>query len=146
MGMIVWMPIAIVSGVAAPLMILVGIVFDSVWIFCVLIFCVFGIGFGVFQLKGAIHYNVRMLVTCLIFHLFSLAFSLCFLVYSQFEFDVQHDPEYGLYFFLLFNLLWIYPVANLITDINKGIMSKETYPREAHGELKVDDESVIRLV
>ena len=33
---------------------------------------------------------------------------------------------------IIFGALWIYPIIGLIVEMNKGIMSKETYPREAY--------------
>ena len=112
-----WMPIAAVSGMVAPLTILPLVTNNF------LICCVFGIGFGVFQLVGAIHYNVRMLVTCLIFHLFSLALGLRFLL---FVYVLVGYREYGLFFCPLFSLLWIYHVANLIKEIRKPIHARRT--------------------
>ena len=118
---------------------------------------VLGIGFGVFQLVGAIHYNVRMLATCLIFHLFSLAFSLYYLHYlGDFWFVIKYPiifrllwicPVAGIVkYSIVFSLLWVCPIAGVINEINKGIMSKETYPCEAHGKTKVNCEYLALLV
>jgi len=48
------------------------------------------------------------------------------------------DPSLVVYFWIrlvievIAFLIWVYPLVGFIHEMNKGIMSKETYPREAY--------------
>ena len=89
-----------------------------------------GICFGVFQLMGALKYNVCMLSTCLVFQLFVLAYNLYYYWVNQ--------TSVGQYIgtliatVIVFGAMWIYPLVGLIKEIKAGTMSEETYPREAY--------------
>ena len=85
--------------------------------------------FYIFQLDAALKYNVCMLGTVVVFHL--LAF-----VYNIWETSVTAETAgrmaIGIVITGLWTVLLIYPTVGLIMEINSGIMSPATYPREAH--------------
>jgi len=39
-----------------------------------------------------------------------------------------HDTTYVIW--LIFLMLWVYPSVGFVMEVHKGIMSRETYPRE----------------
>ena len=95
----------------------------------------FGIAFGVFQLFAALRYNVCMLGTCLLLQLVGIGYNAYYSVASV------PEPRSSYAGMIATNLivgvvcsilLYIYPTAMLIKEINAGTMSRETYPREAH--------------
>ena len=95
----------------------------------------FGIGFGVFQLLAAKKYNVGMLSVCLVLQLIGIAGSVFY------SFSTVPEPRGDYMGSIVVNvilnivigvLLYIYPTAMLIKEINAGTMSEQTYPREAH--------------
>merc|ERR1712224_807 len=89
-----------------------------------------GILFGVFQLMGALKYNVCILTTCLVFQVLNLVFT-CFNAWNSAETAGQGVIAVIIQA-LITVALWIYPLVGLIKEINAGIMTEETYPREAY--------------
>ena len=89
----------------------------------------------IWQLCAALRYSICMLCVSIVWQLYCFAIS----IYSQSMNNESVDGStdgitwtitiitniiiYGLY---------IYPLVGLILEIKKGIMSKETYPREAY--------------
>jgi hypothetical protein len=102
---------------------------------------------GVFKLFAALKYNICMLVTTIVFDLIGFASNIYY--YStpvqtpQFD-ETTMTIEYiespqpastiasGIVGSIIFTGLIIYPTVGLIMEIKKGIMSPETYPREAY--------------
>eukprot|EP00533_Pseudo-nitzschia_delicatissima_P007316 CAMPEP_0116082800 /NCGR_PEP_ID=MMETSP0327-20121206/2920_1 /TAXON_ID=44447 /ORGANISM="Pseudo-nitzschia delicatissima, Strain B596" /LENGTH=195 /DNA_ID=CAMNT_0003573619 /DNA_START=82 /DNA_END=669 /DNA_ORIENTATION=- len=85
--------------------------------------------FYVFQLFAALKYNVCMLYTVVVFELISLALNI-------YQATVAQTTAGGVTIAIIINCLIcaliIYPTAGLIKEIKEGIMSVETYPREAY--------------
>jgi len=89
----------------------------------------FGICFFVFQLFAALKYSKCMLITVLVFNCIFLAFGLG----NAFETSVgAANIAASIIIILVFFALEIYPTIGLLLEIQKGIMSAETYPREAY--------------
>lgn len=94
-----------------------------------------GIGFGVFQLMGALRYNVCVLTTCLVFHCLNLVLTT---VSSWYLADANSTGGYGpaiaaaIVTPVVYTTIWIYPLAGLLKEIKGGILTEETYPREAY--------------
>jgi len=86
--------------------------------------------FYIFQLFAALKYNVCMLATVVIYELVYLGITL----WNTYDESVEADtgfvgPAIGA---IIVQAIFIYPVVGLIMEIKSGIMSAETYPREAH--------------
>jgi hypothetical protein len=88
-----------------------------------------GVCFFVFQLFAALKYSKCMLITVLVFDVISLAFGLANAVETSLT---SADMAAGIIIILVFFALEIYPTVGLLLEIQKGIMSAETYPREAY--------------
>lgn len=85
--------------------------------------------FYVFQLMAAIKYNLCMLYTVLVFELLGLGFDIAYGIAAA---TTAGDMAVTIVVYILFAALVIYPTAGLIKEIKEGIMSPETYPREAY--------------
>lgn len=85
--------------------------------------------FYVWQLVAALKYNVCMLVTVVVFDLAGLGYNI--FAYSQIA-STAGEAAGGIVFACLWTALFLYPTVGLIVEINKGIMSEKTYPREAY--------------
>jgi len=83
--------------------------------------------FQIFLLFAALKYNVCMLGTVATWQLIVLGTTL---------WDIYEDPDASFVgsaiFAIIIQGLFIYPVVGLLLEIKNGIMSAETYPREAH--------------
>ena len=85
--------------------------------------------FYIFQLFAALKFNVCMLYTVVVFELISLAFN----IYNSTVAAVGAGGlTISIIIYCLICALIIYPTAGLIKEIKEGIMSVETYPREAY--------------
>lgn len=91
-----------------------------------------GICYGVFQLMAALKYNVCMLNACVVFELLYLAYGINFTFAANPEATMTQLIITVIFQFIVCALLWIYPLIGLIKEIKAGIMSEETYPREAY--------------
>lgn len=85
--------------------------------------------FYVFQLFAALKYNVCMLATVVVFDLISMAYNVW---YSAATSEDAATTTVGVIFYVAIHCLFIYPTVGLLMEIRNGIMSVETYPREAH--------------
>lgn len=93
--------------------------------------------FFIFQLVGALKYNMCMLVTCLVVNLIQLVYNV---VTGFTNPSTMPDGTESLAFtiisaiinLIIYILLFIYPLGMLIKEIKGGIMSEATYPREAY--------------
>lgn len=85
--------------------------------------------FYVFMLFAALKYNVCMLATVVVFDCIFFVYNIY--VYIAFS-ETTSDMVGGIIGTCIFTGLWMYPTVGLITEIKKGIMSPETYPREAY--------------
>ncbi len=89
---------------------------------------VVGIFFQIFMLFGALKYNVCMLATVIFFQLVGLGY------------DISNSVTYytggqqigAIIAQIILAAIYIYPTAGLLMEIKNGIMSPETYPREAY--------------
>lgn len=85
--------------------------------------------FYVFMLFAALKYNVCMLVTVIVFDCLYFIWSIYLQIATA---ATSADMAVGIVLTCLFTGLWIYPTAGLISEIKSGVMSAETYPREAY--------------
>jgi len=98
-----------------------------------------GLGFYVFQLFAAIKYSSCMLITVLVFNVLGFGYSIWYQVALN-EYNETYAPDQAgsanlagaIIGVCIFFALEIYPTVGLLLEINKGIMSAETYPREAY--------------
>lgn len=99
-----------------------------------------GVLFSIFKLCAALKYNVCMLVTCLVVDLINLAFSIAQPFTSETVDATTGFPRpytsaeaaTSVILSIVFAGLFMYPTIGLVMEIKKGIMSQETYPREAY--------------
>lgn len=102
---------------------------------------------GVFKLVAALKFNVCMLITSVVFDLIGFASAVYqattptpITYWDEYtgQWDTYEVPRTtgqifgGVLIAIIFSGLIIYPTIGLIVEIKKGIMSKETYPREAY--------------
>ncbi|OEU06858.1 hypothetical protein FRACYDRAFT_252716 [Fragilariopsis cylindrus CCMP1102] len=85
--------------------------------------------FSVFSLVAALRYSVCMLGTVVLFILVQLGWSLYVVIGNPS--NGTGAITGGIIGSIIGYGLWLYPVIGLITEIKSGLMSKETYPREA---------------
>ncbi|VEU36924.1 unnamed protein product [Pseudo-nitzschia multistriata] len=91
-----------------------------------------GVGFYSFQIHAAKKFNVCGLKLVIAWDIFTICFRIAELIIQQ-----QHSGDVGV---MINNLFWtvaiyglsLYPIVGLVFEIQKGIMSEETYPREAY--------------
>lgn len=92
-----------------------------------------GLCFYIFQLFAAIKYNPCMLITVLVFNCLGFGYSIWYQVaINQYNDDGGANLAGAIVGVCIFFALEIYPTVGLLLEINKGIMSAETYPREAY--------------
>jgi len=84
--------------------------------------CIFLLG-SFLQLFAATTYNVGMLCCVVVILLFNFVWNISFTI---------SDGSWFYIIIIIENVISIYPVVGLISEIKSGIMSKETYPREAY--------------
>ena len=102
---------------------------------------------GVFKLVAALKFNVCMLITSVVFDLIGFASAVYQATspvqmpyYDQTTLTIEYYEQprttaqsaVGVIIAIIVSGLIIYPTIGLIVEIKKGIMSKETYPREAY--------------
>ena len=93
--------------------------------------------FYIFQIVAALKYSVCMLCTAVFFQLATMGFNIWtgwentnFMIEQGAASWIQHIGQ--VIFTVTFTGFWLWPVVVLIKEIKSGIMSAETYPREAH--------------
>ncbi len=87
-----------------------------------------GLLFSVFQLFAALRYSVCMLATVIVFNLIGLGYDIYYATFLS-----TGDQMIGLICAeIVIAAMYIYPTAGLLMEIKEGIMSPETYPREAY--------------
>ena len=86
-----------------------------------------GLLFSIFQLFAALKYSVCMLATVLVFNFIGLGYDIYYTTL------VGGDLMIGLICYcIVVAAIYIYPTVGLLMEIKEGIMSPETYPREAY--------------
>lgn len=83
---------------------------------------------NLFALVAALRYSLRMLRSALLFILIEFGWDI-------YESTVKYAGSsliYGIVGTVIGYGLYIYPLVGLILEIKSGVMSKETYPREAY--------------
>ena len=107
---------------------------DDVGAFYFIAHGISALGF-IWQVCAALRYNICMLCCVILVILYYFAISVYYAVEVQSDYWVD-DTNTALIIQIICNVflcgLYIYPVVGLIVEIKKGIMSKETYQREAY--------------
>ena len=86
-----------------------------------------GLLFSIFHLLAALKYSVCMLATVLVFNFIGLGYDIYYATL------VGGDLMIGLICYcIVVAAIYIYPTVGLLMEIKEGIMSPETYPREAY--------------
>jgi len=89
---------------------------------------VVGIFFQTFMLFAALKYNVCMLATVIFFNLIGLGYD----IYYSLTYYNGGQRTGVIIAQIIIAAIYIYPTAGLLMEIKNGIMSPETYPREAY--------------
>jgi hypothetical protein len=95
---------------------------------------------AIVALLGARFYNIWMLGVVVCWYVVSYALGLFFAIDNVNQVNNLSNPDIPEYrfpigafiFSAIVTALWIYPHIGLIVEIKKGIMSRETYPREEY--------------
>ena len=121
------------SFVESHILSLRGITYDVSAIYSIA-HVISALGF-IWQVCAALRYSICMLCCVILVILYYFAISVYYAVEVQSDYWVD-DTNTALIIQIICNVflcgLYIYPVVGLIVEIKKGIMSKETYPREAY--------------
>jgi len=95
--------------------------------------------FNIWTLCAALRYSTCMLSTNVILILIQFGFNIYNAWAVQDQADTQYDVDFNIGNFIgsivgsvIFYGLYLYPVIGLISEIKSGVMSQETYPREAY--------------
>jgi hypothetical protein len=95
---------------------------------------------AIVALLGARFYNIWMLAIVVVWYVVNYALSIYVSIDNVDKVNNLNNPEISEYrypigtfiFSAVVTGLWIYPHIGLIVEIKKGIMSRETYPREEY--------------
>ena len=79
----------------------------------------------ILQFYAALRYNVSILCCVIVILLFNYVWEIAFTI-------VLYGVGMNIVYTNLTYVIFAYPVVGLISEIKSGIMSKETYPREAY--------------
>ena len=94
----------------------------------IVLFSTLILGF-ILQLFAALRYSVCMLCCVVVILLFNFAWDISFAI-------VTPTPALDVAIIIIIDVIkygvFVYPVVGLISEIKRGVMSKETYPREAY--------------
>jgi hypothetical protein len=100
---------------------------------------------AIVALLGARFYNIPMLCLVIIWYVVDVILYIIFLMKQVDDINnvdgITEAYRYPIGSFVVYAVvaaLWIYPHAGLILEIKRGIMSRETYPREEYSCCCVD--------